>query len=531
MKLLNVQESRELDRLSRDKYGIPSYRLMTSAGEAVARSCVREFFGAFLRPLLVVAGKGNNGGDGMVAARRLKQDGARVTVALLARAAELKGDAARALAEWKQAGGETEEIAGTGRPLQTASGAGLIIDAIFGTGLNAPVSAPAGAAIDLINESAVPVVAVDIASGVNADTGAIMGNAVRAALTVTFGLPKFGHISYPAADCCGRLEVVDIGFAPQALAEIAPKGRWLELAEMSSLWPTRAAASHKGMFGHPLIIAASRGKSGAALLAARGALRVGAGLVTVAAPETALPGLTTACPELMSEPMPEREGHFAAAATASRLGAVLSGKNVLVAGPGIGVSADTKELIEYLISEGAAPNRPLVLDADGLNAVAEIGCRIVLRAKGPVLLTPHPGEMARLLKRGTAEVNADRIGAARRLCEHTGAVTLLKGARSVIASPDGAVYVNSSGNPGMGTPGMGDVLSGVLGGLLAQGLAARDAMALGVFVHGYAADRVARRLAPVGFIAGDVIEELPRALADATLGEIGRPPCGPMTGL
>ncbi len=514
MKLLSAQESRELDRLSRDKHGIVPYQLMTSAGEAVARCCAREWFGALLRPVLVVAGKGNNGGDGLVAARRLKQDGARVIVLLLARATELKGDAARALGEWQQVGGETREVETAATLADVASSAGLIIDAIFGTGLNAPVRGLAGEAIDIINRSAAPVVAVDIASGVNADDGAIMGAAVNASLTVTFGLPKFGHVSYPGAACCGRLEVVDIGFAPQALAEIAPKGQWLELAEMHALWPDRALAAHKGMFGHPLIIAASRGKSGAALLAARGALRVGAGLVTLAAPETALTGVHGACPELMTEPMPESEGHFAAAQTIARLAVALRGKNVLVAGPGIGVNTDTKQLVEYLLTEGAAPERPLVLDADGLNAVADMGCHIVRKAKGPVLLTPHPGEMARLLKLGTAEVNANRIGAARRLCEETGAVTLLKGARSVIASPDGALYVNSSGNPGMGTPGMGDVLSGVIGGLLGQGLAPRDAMAFGVFLHGHAADRVARSLGPVGFIAGDVIEELPRALAD-----------------
>jgi hydroxyethylthiazole kinase-like uncharacterized protein yjeF len=522
VKLLSTQESRALDQLSRDKYGIPSYQLMTNAGEAVARSCVREWFGSFLRPLLVVAGKGNNGGDGMVAARCLKQNGAQVTVALLGRAAELKGDAARAFGDWKQAGGVTQEINDANSLAQAANGAGLIVDAIFGTGLNAPIRGLAGAAIDLINRAAVPVVAVDIASGINADQGTIMGSAVKASLTVTFGLPKFGHVSYPGADYCGRLEVADIGFSAQALAEIAPKGQWLELAEMGALWPRRAVASHKGTFGHPLIIAASRGKSGAAIMAALGALRVGAGLVTLAAPETALPGVTIAYPELMIEPMPEQEGHFAGAATIARLGGALTGKNVLVAGPGIGVSADTKELVEYLLCEGAAPNRPLVLDADGLNAVAEIGCSIVRRAKGPILLTPHPGEMARLLNLGTAAVNADRIGAARRLCEQTGATTLLKGARSVIANPDGAIYVNSSGNPGMGTPGMGDVLSGVLGGLLAQGLSPRDAMALGVFVHGHAADRVARRLAPVGFIAADLIAELPRALADVTAGAVRR---------
>jgi len=513
VKLLSVLESRELDRLSQQKYGVPSYQLMTNAGEAVAQACVRNWPETLSGTVKVIAGRGNNGGDGMVAARRLRQQGATVDVILLAKSEQIKGDAARALYELRQT--DARLIEATDEPALTSvvTSASLIIDAIFGTGLNANVEGLAARAIGLINEAKVPVVAVDIPSGVNADTGAIMGIAVRASLTVTFGLAKFGHVSYPGADYCGRLEIVDIGFAPQALDEIAPKGRFLEADDVRPAISPRPTNAHKGLFGHPLIIAGSRGKAGAAVLAARGALRIGAGLVTVAYPEGALPGLTIVYPELMAEPMPERDGHFDGRHTIERLREVGTGKNVFVVGPGIGVSSDTQELVAALVEEFCSPARPLVIDADGLNVLAALGPRLLRKAAGPVLLTPHPGEMGRLLACSTEQINANRIGAARRLSEETGAIVLLKGARSVIAAPDGTVLVNSTGNPGMGTPGMGDVLSGVLGGLLAQRLKPLEAMALGVFVHGYAADRLAKNLAPIGFTAGDVIEELPRALA------------------
>ena len=310
MILLNAAESRELDRISQDKYGIPSYSLMTRAGEAVADALVERFSDA-VADVLVVAGKGNNGGDGFVAGRRLLQDGFAVRAVLLGRAADLKGDAARAHSEFRACAGKVVEASGE-TSLETALSKrpSAVIDAIFGTGLNADVKDGPRRAIEIVNSFAVPTVAVDIASGVNSDTGAVMGAAIRASITVTFGFAKFGHVSYPGAGQCGELRIVDIGFAPHAIDEIAPRGRFLERADLQHLIRPRPENSHKGMYGHPLVIAGSRGKSGAALLASRAALRVGAGLVTAAVPESIQPVVAAGQAELMTEPIADRDGHF-----------------------------------------------------------------------------------------------------------------------------------------------------------------------------------------------------------------------------
>ncbi len=511
MILLNAAESRQLDSISQTKYGIESYALMTRAGEAVAGALVERFPEA-ASDVLVVAGKGNNGGDGLVAARRLIRDGFGVRVLLLARASDLRGDAARAHADFRAAGGTAVEAA-TESSLDAALSKrpNAVIDAIFGTGLNADISGLPRRAIERLTEFKVPVVAVDIASGVNADTGAIMGAAVRAALTVTFGFAKYGHVSYPGAEHCGELCVADIGFARAAVEEIAPRGRYLERADVAPLIGRRPNNSHKGMYGHPLVIAGARGKSGAALLTSRAALRSGAGLVTAAVPESIQPVVAAGQAELMTEPIADRDGHFDGRHAPDTLKMLLADKDALIAGPGIGVSDDSRLLVEWLVAEACQPDRPLLLDADALNALAALGCELARRAKGAVVLTPHPGEAARLLKVTTAAVNADRVTAALRLADKTGACVLLKGAHSVIASPEGVVHISSTGNAGMATPGMGDALSGVVGALLGQKMRPLDALTLGVFVHGYAADRVAARMGRVGYITGDLIDELPAA--------------------
>jgi NAD(P)H-hydrate epimerase len=278
----------------------------------------------------------------------------------------------------------------------------------------------------------------------------------------------------------------------------------------------RPINSHKGMYGHPLVIAGGRGKSGAVLLASRAALRTGAGLVTAAMPESIQPIVAAGQAELMTEPIADRDGHFDGAHAPDALKMLLEGKNALIVGPGIGVTDDTKRLVEWLISDASEPGRPMLIDADGLNALAALGCESLKRARGPVVLTPHPGEASRLLGISTGKINDDRVSAARTLAERTGATVLIKGARSVIASADGDVYVNSTGNPGMSTPGMGDALSGIVGALLGQHLRPLDALALGVYLHGYAADRVAARMGRVGYIAGDLIDELPAAIEALT---------------
>jgi ADP-dependent NAD(P)H-hydrate dehydratase / NAD(P)H-hydrate epimerase len=514
VRLLSAAESRELDRLSCERYAVASYSLMTRAGEAVAVALMHRWRHALHQGVLVVAGKGNNGGDGMVAARALMAEQVPVRVILLASASALRGDAARAHAEFVEAGGVVLEV-GREAELAAAMGrrAGVIVDSIFGTGLNAQVKGLARRAIEAINHSGVAVVAVDIASGVNSDSGAVMGAAVRAALTVTFGLAKFGHVSYPGAELCGELEIAEIGFAPAALGEVAPRGRFFDAAEARPYLRARQRNSHKGNYGHVMVIAGSRGKSGAAILASRGALRMGAGLVTASVPEAIAAIVAAGQAELMTEPLADSDGHFDARYVPAVLARLIEGKDALAVGPGIGQSDDSRALMQWLIAEGVAPRRPMLIDADGLNVVAQIGAAALKRAAGPVVLTPHPGEAARLLGLGTAEVNADRIGAARRLSDLSGAAVLLKGARTVIAGPGGEVYVNASGNPGMATPGMGDVLSGMVGALLAQRIEPLDALAVGAFVHGHAADRLATRIGPVGYLAGDLADELPATLA------------------
>ena len=311
MKLLTAAQSRELDRLSQEKYGIASYSLMTNAGEAVARAVVEKYRARIPEGVLVVAGKGNNGGDGFVTARKLHQDGVKVSAVLLAKASALKGDAARAHADFVSAGGKVTEIESEAA-LDDATRArpGVIVDSIFGTGLNAEVSGLPKAAIEKINAMKVPVVAIDIASGINSDSGAVMGTAIDAALTVTFGFAKFGHISYPGAGHCGELKIEQIGFAPQALDEIAPKGLLLEATDVRAWMRPRTDNSHKGMFGHVMVIAGSRGKAGAALLSSRGALRAGAGLVTAAIPNCVADVVSSGQAELMTEAIADRDGHF-----------------------------------------------------------------------------------------------------------------------------------------------------------------------------------------------------------------------------
>jgi ADP-dependent NAD(P)H-hydrate dehydratase / NAD(P)H-hydrate epimerase len=512
--LLSAAESRELDRLSQEKYGVASYSLMTRAGEAVAAALLQRWGHALHDGVLVVAGKGNNGGDGMVAARILMAEHLPVRAILLASASTLKGDAARAHSEFVKAGGRVVEVNGEGELGAAMNGrASVIVDAIFGIGLNAEVRGLARRAIEAVNQKGAPVVAVDIASGVNADSGAVMGAAVRAALTVTFGFAKFGHVSYPGAELCGELEIAEIGFAPAATEEITPRGRFFDLAEARPRLRSRPRNSHKGNYGHVMVIAGSRGKSGAAILASRGALRMGAGLVTAVIPEAIGAIVAAGQAELMTEPVADHDGHYDGQYAPGVLAKLIQGKNALAVGPGIGQSDDTRALLQWLIAEGVAPRRPMLIDADGLNVVAQIGAGALKRAAGPVVLTPHPGEAARLLGMSTAEVNADRISAARRLSELSGAAVLLKGARTVIADTEGDVYVNASGNPGMATPGMGDVLSGIVGALLGQGFTPLEALALGAFVHGHAGDRLAARIGPVGYLAGDLADELPFTLA------------------
>ena len=512
--LVTSQQMRELDRLTIERYGTPGRVLMERAG-AGATARLLEAFPQLLSDkknaaVLVLAGKGNNGGDGFVMARLLKKQGLACEVVLAAKRTAVSGDARRTMLAFVRGRGRITEVTQPDQlslvqdKLRTCC---LVVDALLGTGLNAPVRGLAAGLIELVNTSGRPVVAVDIPSGLDADRGQPLGTAIRAQLTATFGYPKLGLSLYPGLKYVGRLVVVDIGIAPEALATVRPTVGLLGHETLGPLVQARQPESHKGSFGHLLVLAGARGKSGAALLAASAGLRTGTGLVTLAGPESLMPVFSSVVLEAMTVGLPERaDGSLRMAPKA--LGVALQDRTAVVFGPGIGVSADTRKLTRWLLKHTEVP---LLIDADGLNCVATQP-DMLGEASQPVVLTPHPGEMARLTNTSTAEVQAKRLDLARRFASHFRCYVVLKGARTVVAAPDGWAWINPTGNPGMASGGMGDVLAGIIGGLLAQGYRPAEACQLGVFVHGSAGDLAAQEIGPVGILARDVIDRLPRAL-------------------
>ena len=508
MKLVTAARMGELDRRTIEEIGIPGAVLMENAGRGVVAEILRRYRHLFPGPVLVLAGKGNNGGDGYVIARHLRERSWQVRTIVLAEPAAVTGDARLNLQVLTGTGGQVD-YAPDGQSLQKLLGAAgevaLAVDALFGTGLSSPVRGHYATAIDWLNGCGRPVVAVDIPSGVAASSGRELGVAVRAELTVTFAFAKLGHAVYPGAGCTGALALADIGI-PRCLAEtVDARDLLVEAAEAAALLPARPAAGHKGTFGHLLVVAGSTGKAGAAAMTAMGGLRSGAGLVTVAAPQEVQRALQIKLTEAMTEPLPGSA--VLGRAALEPLCRLWEGKDALAVGPGLGQAEETRDLVQQLVGECPLP---LVLDADGLNAVAAAPQVLTGRSAGTVL-TPHPGEMARLSGRSIAEVEADRLETARVFARRFGVVLVLKGARTVTAFPDGRVRINGSGNPGLASGGMGDVLTGLIGALLAQGLCPEDAAVLGVFLHGYAADRLAERLGEAGMIAGDLLTELPAA--------------------
>lgn len=511
MELVTAQQMRALDRMTIER-GTPGEVLMERAGEGAFQALL-ELFPHVRRKgarVLVVAGKGNNGGDGFVIARLLRKSGVRTTVALLASAEDVGGDALHHLKAYRRGRAPLREVLSQEDLSSLApemEKAALVVDALLGTGLRSDVRGLYADAIHLMNACGRPVFAVDVPSGLDSDTGQPHGTAVQAEATATFGLAKLGQVQHPGAPYCGSLVVVDIGIAEEALEESPPAAALLDGPSMAPLIPRRMTDSHKGTHGHLLLIAGSLGKVGASILAARASLRGGAGLLTVAGPESVNPVCAGAVPEAMTVPWRERDGELAA--DRERLRDVLSGKAAVAAGPGLGTGAGVRNTIRALLREyGGA----LVLDADALNVVAT-DTAMLKSAVGSVVLTPHPGEMSRLLGSDTATVQADRVGVARTFAAEHGCVVVLKGAATVIAEPAGFVWINSTGNPGMACGGMGDALAGLIGAFVAQGLAPAAAARLGAYVHGLAGDRAAEG-GMIGMTPSDLIEQIPAAIAE-----------------
>ena len=511
MKTVTAGQMQEIDRKTIMDIGIPGIVLMENAGRGTFLQ-LKKHFPDIRKKASVICGKGNNGGDGFVIARHLLNDGFDVKVYLLSSLEGLKGDALANSKIYLNLNGLIKEIDSEDqwKNEETAlAHSGIIIDAMLGTGLSSEVRGLYRHVINRVNAlSHVPVLAVDIPSGIDATDGRILGTAIEADLTCTFGLPKLGHILLPGSSHTGRLEIVDIGIPQAVVKDAGLKISISEEKELKGLIPRRAENTHKGTFGHVFILAGSPGKTGAAVMAARAAMRTGAGLVTVGIPQSLNSILETKLTEEMTQPLPDVSGGFLGPVSLETILEAMKDKTVSAIGPGISVQSETVKLLHELLNRLEIP---LVIDADGLNIIAEKP-EILKKIKVPVILTPHPGELARLMKTSTTDIQGNRLGAATEFAQQFGVTVVLKGAKTIIASRDGDAYINTTGNPGMAGAGMGDVLTGIISALLAQGLSHIDACRLGVFVHGRIADLIAENRHSTGILATDIIDKIPETL-------------------
>lgn len=509
MKIVTAETMQQIDRKAISERGIPGLVLMENAG----RGCAAAITEAFGTPgtATIIAGKGNNGGDGFVIARLLAAEGWDLRVCVLARRDQFKGDALENLNRLPDSMlafcPDPELLA---RHAESWKSSIVIVDAIFGTGLASEVAGVHAEAVRLVNDSGTPVVAVDIPSGIHGSTGKVLGSGIYADITVTFALAKQGHVQYPGTEYCGKLQVVDIGI-PADIMDEAAGCEYGDAASIAKLLRRRSRTGHKGSYGHSLIIAGSTGKTGAAAMAANSAVRAGSGLVTVAVPASVHQILEIKTTEAMTVPVPDAGRGFLGPEALDALLAESAARDVVAVGPGLSWQPATAQLVRSLAVQLA---QPLIIDADGLNALSEEPAVLMQRSGQVTVLTPHPGEMARLAGITTAAVEADRLGVAADFARRYGVYLILKGARTIIASPDGPLAINGSGNPGMASGGMGDVLTGAVTALLAQGYDPFEACRIAVFIHGHAADLVATVKGEIGMSAVDVQEYLPHALND-----------------
>jgi NAD(P)H-hydrate epimerase len=512
LKIVTAAQMQALDRRTIEDAKVPGLTLMERAGAGVVAS-VEALVGPLRgKTISIVCGKGNNGGDGLVVARLLRQQGVKVLVLLMTPSTELSHDAKVMCRRFTKVAGSSAVRTLTSmdqvrKPLATSD---AIVDALLGTGLSSSVSGHYRDAINLINEAGRPVISADLPSGIHTDSGTVMGSAVRATVTVTFGAPKLGLYLGAGVDHTGTVRIVDIGIPPSFIDAVQSRILLMTGASASRALPIRRPSAHKGTFGHAGIIAGSVGKTGAAALAAKAALRMGAGLVTVATPSSVNDTLEAKLLEAMTIPMPETSARTLARSGLDPLLAFVRARSAIAIGPGLTTNPETVDLVQALIQR---MEKPCVLDADALNALSG-RASLLTECKIPPILTPHPGEMARLEVDATPQsVNADRIGLASQFARERGVFLVLKGARTVVARPDGTVAICPTGNPGMATAGTGDVLTGMIVGLLAQGVPQWEAACAATYLHGAAGDLAAAARGQVGMIAGDLVEEISHAVA------------------
>jgi NAD(P)H-hydrate epimerase len=535
MKLVNAKEMRAIDKSAVRDFGIKGLTLMENAGAGAASIALKELEGASLKRVSIFTGKGNNGGDGFVIARHLQNAGYEVRVFSIIGVKELRGDAKKNAKAWEDIGGLTSVIksrADIKSHTVFITHSALIVDALLGTGLRSDVRGVVKMIIDYINSSSVRVLSIDMPSGISADTGAVMGTAVKADITATMALPKLGLYQYPGREYAGIIEVVDIGAPRMLLEEPTLPSNLIDDALVRSILRPRGADTNKGSFGHLLVIAGSPGKSGAAYLTATAAMRVGAGLVTIALPKGLNTLMEVKTTEVMTAPLPETEEGTLSLKSLPAIKKLIRGKSAIVIGPGLGDSKEVGALVRALLTSKDIKFPPILIDADGLN-VLKNDVSILKKVKAKLVVTPHPGEMARLLKVTSAKVQEERVESARKLTMKTGAVTLLKGASTVISAPSGKgseLYINPTGSPALASAGTGDVLSGMIGAFMANGYSPAKSVVVGVYLHGLAAEKLTDEAGgfwdghggPVGMFASDLFRVIPRLMNCFT----AKTPCG-----
>ncbi|MGB5156792.1 NAD(P)H-hydrate dehydratase [Desulfobacterium sp. N47] len=507
MYIVTAGEMQQMDKSTID-FGLPGRVLMENAGCGATQIFLDRFCKKGSEKVGILAGRGNNGGDGFVIARRLARKGIDVNVYLLSKTSLVKGDALENLKLLYPLQIPVFEITGSKSFITNQDfmqNRDIWVDAIFGTGLKSNIEGIIKDVIIYVNSLDKPVFAVDIASGIDSDNGQMHGECIHAELTATFGYAKLGHYLYPGARCSGEIEIVDIGIPSFIADKIAPKQGLLTHERISSILEPRRKDAHKGSTGHVFVIGGSPGKTGAVSMTAMAAMRAGAGLVTLGVPKSLHCVIESATLEVMSCPLSENSEGFLSESSFDSVMHNVAGKKCIALGPGLGTDPSTKKLLIRILREVQIP---VVLDADGLNLLAGQTDELK-KLKTPAVLTPHPGEMSRLTGKSIAQIQSNRVVCAREFATEHNVHLVLKGAGTVIAHPDGRVFINSTGNSGMASGGMGDVLTGIIAGFIAQNYTAEDAAKLGVYLHGAAGDALSESIGPFGYLASDMLKILP----------------------
>ena len=516
MYLVTADEMQKMDKETIESFGIPGRTLMESAGRGAYTMLVQTFPNIFSKKVGIIAGRGNNGGDAFVVARYLMEKNIHTNIFILCSKSTISGDAkanldlVEKLIEKNSISSITEII-----DLDTFKKNKLrllhndiFVDGIFGTGLNSDVRGMFKDIIAELNKSKGQIFSIDIPSGLSADTGKPCGISINATATATFAHPKPGHILHPGDKHTGELEVVDIGIPGYITEKYNPKLNLLEEKDVKVLFPQRDSESHKGNFGHLLILAGSPGKTGAAALASNAAMRCGTGLVTLCIPQSLNASVEPQVIEAMTCPLPDDNKGILTESAFEKIIEIAKNKDAIAIGPGIGTDKSTKNLIEKLIK---TIDIPIIMDADSLNLIAQ-NPQILKKTTAEIILTPHPGEMARLAVTTTQEIQNNRLDSARNFSDKFSVTLVLKGSNTIICLPDKKAFICPVGNPGMASGGMGDVLTGIIAGFRAQGFSSEHASIAGTYIHGMCGDMLAESMGGFGFLASDMVKIIPGAI-------------------